>query len=143
MVVQMPVGNLGMKCALWSRAILGFWWFACAGSMHFLALALMRLQLSAFDLSYQQDRVQHGAVCAVQVPFSLVFTKTDKRKKKCPSPRENMQTFQVRPCSLPVSCSYLPGVLETGHLQSAVEGPSQLGDRAVMICLGGWHRRRC
>ena len=35
--------------------------------------------------------------CAgVQVPFSLVFTKTDKRKKKCPSPRENIQAFQVR-----------------------------------------------
>ncbi|CAL8464270.1 g3805 [Coccomyxa elongata] len=30
-----------------------------------------------------------------QVPFSLVFTKTDKRKKKCPSPRENIQAFQA------------------------------------------------
>jgi GTP-binding protein EngB required for normal cell division len=33
-----------------------------------------------------------------QVPFSLVFTKTDKRKKRSPSPRENMQAFQV--CAL-------------------------------------------
>ena len=31
-----------------------------------------------------------------QVPFSLVFTKTDKRKKKCPSPSDNIQAFQVR-----------------------------------------------
>ena len=31
-----------------------------------------------------------------QVPFSLVFTKADKRKKKCPSPSDNMQAFQVR-----------------------------------------------
>jgi hypothetical protein len=31
-----------------------------------------------------------------QVPFSLVFTKTDKRKKDLPSPKQNMEAFQVR-----------------------------------------------
>lgn len=30
-----------------------------------------------------------------QVPFSLVFTKTDKRKKGVPKPQENMDAFQV------------------------------------------------
>ncbi|KAK9807729.1 hypothetical protein WJX72_007363 [[Myrmecia] bisecta] len=28
-----------------------------------------------------------------QIPFSLVFTKVDKRKKKCPPPEENIQAF--------------------------------------------------
>lgn len=31
-----------------------------------------------------------------QVPFCLVFTKMDKRKKRCPSPAENIAAFQVR-----------------------------------------------
>ena len=31
-----------------------------------------------------------------QVPFALVFTKLDKRKKKCPRPEENIAAFQVR-----------------------------------------------
>ena len=30
-----------------------------------------------------------------QVPFSLVFTKTDKRKKGVPKPQQNMEAFQV------------------------------------------------
>ncbi len=30
-----------------------------------------------------------------QVPFSLVFTKTDKRKKGIPGPQENIEAFQV------------------------------------------------
>lgn len=29
----------------------------------------------------------------VQVPFALVFTKTDKRKKKCPGAAENIAAF--------------------------------------------------
>ena len=29
-----------------------------------------------------------------QVPFSLVFTKTDKRKKGVPSPQQNIEAFQ-------------------------------------------------
>ena len=29
-----------------------------------------------------------------QVPFALVFTKTDKRKKKCPGAAENIAAFQ-------------------------------------------------
>jgi len=29
-----------------------------------------------------------------QVPFSLVFTKTDKRKKRCPTAAENIAAFQ-------------------------------------------------
>ena len=33
-----------------------------------------------------------------QVPFSLVFTKTDKRKKDLPSPQQNMEAFQVCLC---------------------------------------------
>ena len=37
-----------------------------------------------------------GWLADAQVPFSLVFTKTDKRKKRCPSPRDNMKAFQVR-----------------------------------------------
>ncbi|EIE18621.1 P-loop containing nucleoside triphosphate hydrolase protein [Coccomyxa subellipsoidea C-169] len=45
-----------------------------------------------------------------QVPFSLVFTKTDKRKKKCPSPRENMQTFQA---ALLKEFENLPLIFET------------------------------
>jgi len=32
-----------------------------------------------------------------QVPFSLVFTKADKRKKKCPLPAQNIAEFEVRP----------------------------------------------
>jgi len=31
-----------------------------------------------------------------QVPFSLVFTKTDKRKKGVPAPQQNIDSFQVR-----------------------------------------------
>ena len=34
-------------------------------------------------------------VC-VQVPFSLVFTKTDKRKKRCPGASENIAAFQAQ-----------------------------------------------
>ena len=30
-----------------------------------------------------------------QVPFSLVFTKTDKRKKGVPAPQQNIDSFQV------------------------------------------------
>ena len=30
-----------------------------------------------------------------QVPFTLVFTKMDKRKKRCPSPEENIEAFEV------------------------------------------------
>ena len=30
-----------------------------------------------------------------QVPFSLVFTKTDKRKKGVPGPQQNIEAFQV------------------------------------------------
>ena len=30
----------------------------------------------------------------VQVPFALVFTKTDKRKKTCPGAAENIAAFQ-------------------------------------------------
>ena len=37
-----------------------------------------------------------GWLADAQVPFSLVFTKTDKRKKRCPSPRDNMKAFQAR-----------------------------------------------
>jgi GTP-binding protein len=33
---------------------------------------------------------------AAQVPFSLVFTKTDKRKKGVPPPQENIRAFQAR-----------------------------------------------
>ena len=33
-----------------------------------------------------------------QVPFSLVFTKTDKRKKDLPSPKQNMEAFEVSLC---------------------------------------------
>lgn len=29
------------------------------------------------------------------VPFSLVFTKADKRKKRCPSAEENIKSFEV------------------------------------------------
>lgn len=32
-----------------------------------------------------------------EVPFSLVFTKLDKRKKQCPPPEENIAAFEVRP----------------------------------------------
>ena len=49
-----------------------------------------------------------------QVPFSLVFTKMDKRKKGVPAPQENMATFQVRLLMLiafvadqPCACSLL------------------------------------
>ncbi|KAK9792467.1 hypothetical protein WJX73_008261 [Symbiochloris irregularis] len=45
-----------------------------------------------------------------QVPFSLVFTKTDKRKKKCPSPAENMAAFQT---ALLKSYEQLPVCLQT------------------------------
>ena len=31
-----------------------------------------------------------------RVPFALVFTKLDKRKKKCPRPEENIAAFRVR-----------------------------------------------
>ena len=31
---------------------------------------------------------------AVQVPFSLVFTKTDKKKKRTPGPPENIAAFK-------------------------------------------------
>ena len=43
-----------------------------------------------------------------QVPFSLVFTKTDKRKKDLPSPKENMEAFQVWLCfcAYPLTPSY-------------------------------------
>jgi GTP-binding protein EngB required for normal cell division len=30
-----------------------------------------------------------------EVPYSLVFTKADKRKKKCPLPAQNIATFEV------------------------------------------------
>lgn len=30
-----------------------------------------------------------------EIPFSLIFTKIDKRKKKCPSPQENILNFEV------------------------------------------------
>ena len=29
------------------------------------------------------------------VPFSLIFTKIDKRKKKCASPQENIANYEV------------------------------------------------
>jgi hypothetical protein len=53
-----------------------------------------------------EDVPQHTVVCfwlhceptqncvSVQVPFALVFTKTDKRKKKCPGAAENIAAFQ-------------------------------------------------
>ena len=41
------------------------------------------------DLGCAEWLAQH------EVPFTLVFTKTDKRKKKCPSPTENIQSFEV------------------------------------------------
>lgn len=31
-----------------------------------------------------------------QIPFSLVYTKTDKHKKRCPPPEENVAVFEVR-----------------------------------------------
>lgn len=37
----------------------------------------------------------HTAGCRAQVPFSLVFTKVDKRKKGVPPPSDNMAAFQV------------------------------------------------
>ena len=44
-----------------------------------------------------------------QVPFSLVFTKTDKRKKGVPSPQQNIEAFQVSPstCLHAASCYYI------------------------------------
>ena len=36
-----------------------------------------------------------------QVPFALVFTKLDKRKKKCPRPEQNIAAFQVRRSTRP------------------------------------------
>lgn len=33
-------------------------------------------------------------LCLLQVPFALIFTKTDKRKKKCPGAAENIAAFQ-------------------------------------------------
>ena len=30
-----------------------------------------------------------------RVPFAIVFTKIDKRKKRCPRPEENMAAFEV------------------------------------------------
>ena len=38
-----------------------------------------------------------------EVPFSLVFTKIDKRKKRVPSPPENIANFEVKKPSL-ISC---------------------------------------
>lgn len=43
-----------------------------------------------------------------QVPFCLVFTKMDKRKKRCPSPAENIAAFQVRMSTCCLLC-YMAG----------------------------------
>ena len=32
-----------------------------------------------------------------RVPFAVIFTKIDKRKKRCPRPEENMKAFEVGP----------------------------------------------
>lgn len=45
-----------------------------------------------------------------QIPFAVVFTKTDKRKKKTPSPQENMDAFEREMLK---TWEYLPPVLAT------------------------------
>ncbi|KAK9846476.1 hypothetical protein WJX81_004920 [Elliptochloris bilobata] len=50
-----------------------------------------------------------------QVPFSLVFTKVDKRKKGVPPPQDNMAAFQER---LLKDWAYLPGVVATSAISA-------------------------
>lgn len=46
-----------------------------------------------------------------KVPYSLVFTKADKRKKRCPPPDDNIQAFEVSRLQSPVVTSCMrPGV---------------------------------
>lgn len=69
---------------------------------------------------------KHGCV-DMQVPFSLVFTKTDKRKKKCPSPRENMQAFQVRSLSFVRYCM----MQQISMMLSAANGSDSVVDQEI------------
>ena len=55
-----------------------------------------------------------------QVPFSLVFTKADKRKKKCPLPAQNIADFEVSPAS--ESCTTLN--ISSVHIQLLVPAAS-------------------
>ena len=52
---------------------------------------------------------------ASQVPFALVFTKLDKRKKGCPPPQENMALFKD---TLLQEWEQLPFSLETSALKN-------------------------
>ena len=61
-----------------------------------------------------------------QVPFSLVFTKADKRKKKCPLPAQNIAEFEVSPAS--ESCINLNVLAE--HIQFPV--PATFSESASM-----------
>ena len=54
-------------------------------------------------------------LAASQVPFALVFTKLDKRKKGCPAPQENMELFKT---TLMEGWEHLPFVLETSALKN-------------------------
>ena len=56
-----------------------------------------------------------------QVPFSLVFTKTDKRKKGVPNPQQNIDAFQV---NLEAYCPSLKSCPSSHNLQ---RGCQQLG----------------
>ena len=62
----------------------------------------------------------------VQVPFCVVFTKVDKRKKRCPLPRDNMTAFQVRLISAP------QGLMKPLALS--------LLERQTAALLSAWHR---
>ena len=52
---------------------------------------------------------------ASQVPFALVFTKLDKRKKGCPPPQENVALFKE---TLIQEWEQLPFSLETSALKN-------------------------
>lgn len=51
-----------------------------------------------------------------KIPFSVVFTKTDKRKKKCPPVAENMEAFRQL---LLDEWEYLPAMFATSSKTSA------------------------
>lgn len=54
-----------------------------------------------------------------EVPFAIVFTKIDKRKKKCPSPQANMDAFKAEMLK---DWEHLPPVLTTSSTTGAGKG---------------------
>jgi len=80
---------------------------------YFLQRRSLANVLLLIDASIPPTKIDTGCadwLAESQVPFAIVFTKTDKRKKRCPSPEENMKAFQDE---LLKTWDHLPPVIAT------------------------------